>query len=139
MVGVGGGEKVMQKLDENLGYGADAHPEEEVMEAEVSELLLVYDAVNQLDYRGKSKVITYKLFSHLQASNLRKLEMQFNKALLEYKEEVANQTFLGPAHSPYRISDTDLDAFLNGLQKLGLSEVASAATKAAEKTDIVRA
>ncbi|KAK9098466.1 hypothetical protein Syun_025511 [Stephania yunnanensis] len=34
----------------------------------------------------------------------------------EYKEEVANRTFPGPAHSPYRISGTDLDAFLNGLR-----------------------
>ncbi|KAK9121965.1 hypothetical protein Syun_019582 [Stephania yunnanensis] len=62
-----------------------------------------------------------------------------NKGLLEYKEEVVNRTFPGPAHSPYRISGTDLDAFLNGLQKLGLSEAASAAAKVAENTDIIRA
>ncbi|KAK9145495.1 hypothetical protein Sjap_005398 [Stephania japonica] len=58
-----------------------------------------------------------------------------NKALLEYKEEVTNRTFPGPAHSPYRISASDLDEFLNGLHKLGLSEAASAAAKAVEKTD----
>jgi 3-methyl-2-oxobutanoate hydroxymethyltransferase len=56
-----------------------------------------------------------------------------NKALLEYKEEVTNGSFPGPVHSPYKISASDVDGFLNQLQKLGLDKAASAAAEAAEK------
>lgn len=56
-----------------------------------------------------------------------------HKALSEYKEEVTNGSFPGPAHSPYKISASDVNGFLNELQKLGLDEAASAAAEAAEK------
>ncbi|KAJ8900590.1 hypothetical protein K2173_025367 [Erythroxylum novogranatense] len=56
-----------------------------------------------------------------------------NKALVEYKEEVTNGSFPGPAHSPYKISETDMTGFLNELQKLGLDKAASSAADAAEK------
>ncbi|KAG6725497.1 hypothetical protein I3842_02G034800 [Carya illinoinensis] len=56
-----------------------------------------------------------------------------NKALLEYKKEVTNCSFPGPAHSPYKISPSDVNGFLNELQKLGLDNAASAAAEAAEK------
>lgn len=56
-----------------------------------------------------------------------------NKALLEYKEEVKNGSFPGPAHSPYSITSAVVDGFLNELQKLGLAKAASAAAEAAEK------
>ncbi|KAF3441245.1 hypothetical protein FNV43_RR15158 [Rhamnella rubrinervis] len=58
-----------------------------------------------------------------------------SKALLEYKEEVTSGSFPGPAHSPYKISSSDLDAFSNELQKLGLDKAASAAAEASEKID----
>ncbi|KAI9109899.1 hypothetical protein K1719_018940 [Acacia pycnantha] len=56
-----------------------------------------------------------------------------NKALLEYKEEVTSSSFPGPAHSPYKINDADVDGFQNELQKLGLDKAASAAGEAAQK------
>ncbi|RVX09911.1 3-methyl-2-oxobutanoate hydroxymethyltransferase 1, mitochondrial [Vitis vinifera] len=58
-----------------------------------------------------------------------------NKALLEYKEEVTNGSFPGPAHSPYKICSAEVDGFLNELQKLGLDKAASAAAEAAEKIE----
>ncbi|CAL5438925.1 unnamed protein product [Camellia sinensis] len=58
-----------------------------------------------------------------------------NKALSEYKEEVTNGSFPGPAHSPYKISAADVDGFLNELQKLGLDKAASVAATAAEKIE----
>uniref|UniRef100_A0A5B7BK35 3-methyl-2-oxobutanoate hydroxymethyltransferase n=1 Tax=Davidia involucrata TaxID=16924 RepID=A0A5B7BK35_DAVIN len=58
-----------------------------------------------------------------------------NKALSEYKEEVTNGSFPGPAHSPYKINAADVKGFLNELQKLGLDKAASAAAAAAEKIE----
>lgn len=58
-----------------------------------------------------------------------------NKALSEYKQEVESRSFPGPAHTPYRISDADVDGFLNELQKMGLSEAATAAAAAAENVE----
>lgn len=46
---------------------------------------------------------------------------------------MSSGTFPGPAHSPYKISSTDVSAFLNELQKLGLDKAASAAAEASEK------
>ncbi|KAK9082475.1 hypothetical protein Syun_031358 [Stephania yunnanensis] len=42
-------KKLVQKLDENQGNSADMHPEEELVEAEASELLLVCDVVANAD------------------------------------------------------------------------------------------
>lgn len=58
-----------------------------------------------------------------------------NKALVEYKEEVKNGSFPGPAHTPYKISPTDVHGFLKELENLGLEKAASAAAKAAEKIE----
>lgn len=58
-----------------------------------------------------------------------------NKALLEYKKEVTNGSFPGPAHTPYEISPSDVGDFSNELQKLGLGKAASAAAEAAEKNN----
>ncbi|XP_010261386.1 PREDICTED: 3-methyl-2-oxobutanoate hydroxymethyltransferase 1, mitochondrial [Nelumbo nucifera] len=57
-----------------------------------------------------------------------------NKALLQYKEEVTSRSFPGAAHTPYKISATDINGFLNELQKMGLDEAASAAAAVAKKT-----
>ncbi|XAR63021.1 3-methyl-2-oxobutanoate hydroxymethyltransferase [Bertholletia excelsa] len=56
-----------------------------------------------------------------------------SQALLEYKEEVTNGSFPGPTHTPYRINASDVNNFLNELQKMGLDKAASAAATAAEK------
>ncbi|XP_031261486.1 3-methyl-2-oxobutanoate hydroxymethyltransferase 1, mitochondrial-like [Pistacia vera] len=48
-----------------------------------------------------------------------------NKALSEYKEEVMNGSFPGPAHTPYKITDTEVNKFANELQKLGLDKSAA--------------
>ncbi|XP_020213248.1 3-methyl-2-oxobutanoate hydroxymethyltransferase 1, mitochondrial isoform X1 [Cajanus cajan] len=56
-----------------------------------------------------------------------------NKALLEYKEDVANGSFPDALHSPYKISRTDADVFSNELQRLGLDKAASAASEAVQK------
>lgn len=56
-----------------------------------------------------------------------------NKALVEYKEEVANGSFPGPAHSPYKISETEINGFMSELQKLGLDKAAASTAAAAEK------
>lgn len=56
-----------------------------------------------------------------------------NKALLEYKEDVTNGSFPDAHHSPYKISETDANGFLNELQKLGLDKAASAASDAVQK------
>lgn len=58
-----------------------------------------------------------------------------NKALSEYKQEVENRSFPGAAHTPYRISATDVDGFLNELQKMGMNEAATAAAAAAKNVD----
>ncbi|KAJ0013988.1 hypothetical protein Pint_21864 [Pistacia integerrima] len=48
-----------------------------------------------------------------------------NKALSDYKEEVMNGSFPGPAHTPYKITDTEVNKFANELQKLGLDKAAA--------------
>lgn len=56
-----------------------------------------------------------------------------NKALLEYKEDVTNGSFPDANHSPYKISETDANGFLNELQKLGFVKAVSAASEAVQK------
>ncbi|XP_030490978.2 3-methyl-2-oxobutanoate hydroxymethyltransferase 1, mitochondrial [Cannabis sativa] len=55
-----------------------------------------------------------------------------NKALLEYKKEVTQGCFPGPAYTPYKINSAYVGDFSNELQKLGLDKAASAAAEAAE-------
>ncbi|KAK2353678.1 3-methyl-2-oxobutanoate hydroxymethyltransferase 1, mitochondrial [Trifolium repens] len=52
-----------------------------------------------------------------------------NKALLDYKEDVINGSFLDAQHSPYKIGETDAHGFLNELQKLGFDKAASEAVQ----------
>ncbi|KAJ4843876.1 3-methyl-2-oxobutanoate hydroxymethyltransferase 2, mitochondrial [Turnera subulata] len=56
-----------------------------------------------------------------------------NQGLLAYKEEVTNRSFPDPAHSPYKMSEADMDGFMKELQKLGLDEAAASTAEAAEK------
>ncbi|KNA19503.1 hypothetical protein SOVF_060440 [Spinacia oleracea] len=58
-----------------------------------------------------------------------------NKALLEYKDEVTNGSFPGPDHSPYKISSSEVDGFLDELKQMGLDKAASAAAEAIQKME----
>ncbi|KMT20404.1 hypothetical protein BVRB_1g004000 [Beta vulgaris subsp. vulgaris] len=58
-----------------------------------------------------------------------------NKALVEYKDEVTKGSFPGPAHSPYKISASEVDGFLDELKRMGLNEAATAAAEAVEKME----
>ncbi|KAL5078324.1 hypothetical protein RYX36_017308 [Vicia faba] len=53
-----------------------------------------------------------------------------NKSLLKYKEDVTNGSFPDAKHSPYKISETDVNGFLNELQRLDFNKAVSAASKA---------
>jgi hypothetical protein len=46
---------------------------------------------------------------------------------------VINGSFPDAQHSPYKISETDANGFLNELQKLGFDKAASAASEAVQK------
>lgn len=59
-----------------------------------------------------------------------------NKALSEYKQEVESKTFPGPSHTPYKINAKEVDGFLRELQRMGLSDAATAAAAAAENIEI---
>lgn len=50
-----------------------------------------------------------------------------HKALCDYKDEVSSGSFPGSSHSPYKISSSEVEGFMNELQKLGLDKAASAA------------
>uniref|UniRef100_A0A0E0JFU2 3-methyl-2-oxobutanoate hydroxymethyltransferase n=1 Tax=Oryza punctata TaxID=4537 RepID=A0A0E0JFU2_ORYPU len=58
-----------------------------------------------------------------------------NRALSKYKQEVETQSFPGPSHTPYKLADTDVDAFLNALKKKGLDVAADAAADAVEYSE----
>lgn len=52
------------------------------------------------------------------------------EALSQYRDEVASKEFPSDAHTPYRISQQQTDAFLEALEKRGLHEAAEAASAA---------
>ena len=54
---------------------------------------------------------------------------------MEYKEEVTTGTFPGTTHSPYKISKSDVNGFLDELKHMGLDNAASAAAEAVEKME----
>ncbi|WCJ22704.1 3-methyl-2-oxobutanoate hydroxymethyltransferase 2 mitochondrial [Euphorbia peplus] len=62
---------------------------------------------------------------------------EINKALVEFREEVTNGSFPGPAHTPYKMGATEVNGFLKELQKLGLDKAASAAATVAEKMNVL--
>lgn len=91
------------------------------------QVLVYHDLLGMLQHPHHAKVTPKfcKQFAHVGDV--------INKALVEYKEEVTNGSFPGPVHSPYKIGASDVNDFLNELQKLGLEKAASAAAEAAEK------
>lgn len=56
-----------------------------------------------------------------------------NKALMEYREDVASHTFPSALHSPYKISQSEIEAFLNTLEARGLQDAAEAASTVAKQ------
>ncbi|GMJ01392.1 ketopantoate hydroxymethyltransferase 1 [Hibiscus trionum] len=96
------------------------------------QVLVYHDLLGMLQHPHHAKVTPKFCKQYARVGDL------INKALLEYKEEVANGSFPGPSHTPYKMNPKDEDAFTKELQKMGLDRAASAATKAAaepEKTN----
>ncbi|KDP36668.1 hypothetical protein JCGZ_07886 [Jatropha curcas] len=91
------------------------------------QVLVYHDLLGMLQHPHHAKVTPKFCKQYAQVGDV------INKALLEYKEEVTNSSFPGPAHSPYKINAADINGLLNELQKLGLNKAASAAAAAAEK------
>lgn len=56
-----------------------------------------------------------------------------NKALVEYKEEVTNGSFPGLLHSPYKISEIEINGFISELQEFGFDKAAASTAAAGEK------
>ncbi|GLT33969.1 hypothetical protein SLA2020_085190 [Shorea laevis] len=93
------------------------------------QVLVYHDLLGMLQHPHHAKVTPKFCKQYARVGDV------INKALSEYKEEVTNGSFPGPAHSPYKISAAEVDGFLNELQKMGLDKAASAAAVAAEKLD----
>ncbi|KAJ6845525.1 3-methyl-2-oxobutanoate hydroxymethyltransferase [Iris pallida] len=104
-----------------IGIGAGPHCSGQV--------LVYHDLLGMLQHPHHAKVTPKfcKQFGHVGDA--------INKALSEYKQEVETKSFPSAAHTPYRISAADVDGFLTELQRMGLSEAASAAASAAESID----
>lgn len=56
-----------------------------------------------------------------------------NKALMEYKDEVTKLSFPGGAHSPYKISVSEVNGFLEELKRMGMDKATTAVAEAVEK------
>ncbi|XP_024018870.1 3-methyl-2-oxobutanoate hydroxymethyltransferase 2, mitochondrial isoform X2 [Morus notabilis] len=93
------------------------------------QVLVYHDLLGMLQHPHHAKVTPKFCKQYAQVGDV------VNKALLEYKKEVTNGSFPGPAHTPYEISPSDVGDFSNELQKLGLGKAASAAAEAAEKNN----
>lgn len=91
------------------------------------QVLVYHDLLGMMQHPHHAKVTPKFCKQYAQVGDV------INKALSEYKDEVTNGSFPGPSHSPYKISDSEVDGFLNELQKLGLDKAAEAAAQAAEK------
>ncbi|XP_042055704.1 3-methyl-2-oxobutanoate hydroxymethyltransferase 1, mitochondrial-like [Salvia splendens] len=93
------------------------------------QVLVYHDLLGMLQHPHHAKVTPKfcKHYAHVGEA--------INKALSEYRDEVASGAFPGAAHSPYKIGAADTEGFLQLLEKLGLSEAASAAADAASKME----
>ncbi|KAH7658263.1 3-methyl-2-oxobutanoate hydroxymethyltransferase protein [Dioscorea alata] len=90
------------------------------------QVLVYHDLLGMLQHPHHAKVTPKfcKQYGHVGEA--------INKALSEYKQEVQDKVFPGVSHTPYKISEGDVDGFMNELQKMGLSEAASAAAAASK-------
>ncbi|CAI9104072.1 OLC1v1002683C1 [Oldenlandia corymbosa var. corymbosa] len=93
------------------------------------QVLVYHDLLGMLQGPDHAKVAPKFCRQYAQVGN------EINRALRKYKEEVTNGSFPDTLHSPYKISANELDGFVNELQKLGLSNAASAACVAAGKAE----
>ncbi|KAL3515515.1 hypothetical protein ACH5RR_022417 [Cinchona calisaya] len=93
------------------------------------QVLVYHDLLGMLQHPHHAKVTPKFCKQYARVGDV------INKALLEYREEVTSGSFPSSSHSPYKISAADLDSFSNELEKLGLSDAASAASVAAEKIE----
>ncbi|PIA34271.1 hypothetical protein AQUCO_03800097v1 [Aquilegia coerulea] len=91
------------------------------------QVLVYHDLLGMLQHPHHAKVTPKFCKQYARVGDV------INKALSEYKEEVTNRSFPGPLHTPYKISEADVNGFLDELEKMGLSEAASAAATVAEK------
>ncbi|KAL5078322.1 hypothetical protein RYX36_017306 [Vicia faba] len=73
------------------------------------QVLVYHDLLGMLQHPHHAKV-TPKFSKHYA-----RFGDVINKALLEYKEDVTNGSFADAKHSPYKISETDANGFLNEL------------------------
>ncbi|GAU26491.1 hypothetical protein TSUD_361240 [Trifolium subterraneum] len=96
--------------------------------AVVLECVLVYhDLLGMLQHPHHAKVTPKFCKQYARVGDV------INKALVDYKEDVINGSFPDAQHSPYKISETDANGFLNELQKLGFDKAASATSEAVQK------
>lgn len=91
------------------------------------QVLVYHDLLGMLQHPHHAKVTPKFCKQYARVGDV------INKALLEYKEDVMNGSFPDAQHSPYKISETDANGFLNELQKLGFDKAASAASEAVQK------
>ncbi|CAK9309782.1 unnamed protein product [Citrullus colocynthis] len=91
------------------------------------QVLVYHDLLGMLQHPHHAKVTPKFCKQFAQIGDV------INRALSDYREEVSNGSFPGPLHSPYKISDDDLNGFLKELKNMGLDEAASAAAAKANR------
>ncbi|KAI3959514.1 hypothetical protein MKW92_016668 [Papaver armeniacum] len=95
------------------------------------QVLVYHDLLGMLQHPHHAKVTPKFCKQYARVGDV------INQALLQYKEEVTEKSFPGPAHTPYKMSDSDVNGFLSELEKMGLGSAASSAAVAAEKAEAV--
>ncbi|KAJ1379617.1 Pyruvate/Phosphoenolpyruvate kinase-like domain superfamily [Sesbania bispinosa] len=96
------------------------------------QVLVYHDLLGMLQHPHHAKVTPKFCKQYARVGDV------INKGLLAYKEDVTNGSFPDAHHSPYKISETDTDGFLDELQRLGLDKAASAASEAVQKMDTAK-
>ncbi|KAI3884606.1 hypothetical protein MKX03_000604 [Papaver bracteatum] len=95
------------------------------------QVLVYHDLLGMLQHPHHAKVTPKFCKQYARVGDV------INQALLQYKEEVTEKSFPGPTHTPYKMSDSDVNGFLSELEKMGLGSAASSAAEAAEKAEAV--
>ncbi|XP_011015966.1 PREDICTED: pentatricopeptide repeat-containing protein At3g61520, mitochondrial-like [Populus euphratica] len=95
--------------------------------------ILKYGEMDAIKLEGGSSSRTAAAKTHFLDVGCARVGDVINKALVEYKEEVKNGSFPGPLHSPYKISEIEINGFISELQELGLDKAAASTAAAGEK------
>ncbi|KAI3990500.1 hypothetical protein MKX01_022800 [Papaver californicum] len=95
------------------------------------QVLVYHDLLGMLQHPHHAKVTPKFCKQYARVGDV------INQALLQYKEEVTEKSFPGPTHTPYKMSNSDVNGFLSELEKMGLGNAASSAAVAAEKAEAV--